>query len=35
MSMYVGDGAKRVLQAQAEIIRTRGDKSVDVQIEES
>jgi diguanylate cyclase (GGDEF)-like protein/PAS domain S-box-containing protein len=32
MSMYVGDGAKRVLQAQAEIVRTRGDKSVDVQI---
>ncbi|MDE2241445.1 MAG: EAL domain-containing protein [Bradyrhizobium sp.] len=35
MSMYVGDGAKRVLQAQAEIVRTRGDKSVDVQIRKS
>ena len=35
MSMYVGDGAKRVLQAQAEIVRTRGDKSVDVQIKKS
>ncbi|MDE2332756.1 MAG: diguanylate cyclase, partial [Bradyrhizobium sp.] len=32
MSMCVGDGAKRVLQAQSEIMRTRGVRSVDVQI---
>jgi diguanylate cyclase (GGDEF)-like protein len=32
ISMYVGDGAQRILEAQADVVRTGGVRSVDVQI---